>query len=87
MRWIIDRCEGRADARETPVGYLPNPGDIDTSELDISPETMQELLSIDVGRWRTENQHFADYLDQYGERVPAALRAEQQRIAAELEKM
>ncbi len=84
LRWIIDRCENRVGARETPIGYLPNEGDIDTSELDISADTMRELLSIDVEHWRTENEHFADYLDEYGDRVPAALRMEQQRLAAEL---
>jgi phosphoenolpyruvate carboxykinase (GTP) len=84
LRWIIDRCEDRVGATETPVGFLPRPGDIDTSELDISDETMHELVTVDVERWRTENQHFADYLDEYGDRVPATLRSEQQRIAAEL---
>jgi len=87
LRWIIDRCENRIGARETPVGYLPEAGDIDTSELDISAATMRELTSIDVERWRTENAHFAAYLDTYGDRVPAALRSEQQRIAAELAKL
>ena len=87
LRWIIDRCENRVGATETPIGYLPNDGDIDTSELDISAETMRDLTTIDIGRWKTENEHFSDYLDTYGDRVPAALRAEQQRIAAELESM
>ena len=87
LRWIIDRCEGRIGALETPVGYLPETGDIDTSELDISAETMRDLTTIDIDRWKTENEHFAEYLDTYGDRVPAALRAEQQRIAAELAKM
>ena len=74
LRWIVDRCENRCGARETPIGYLPNDGDIDTSELEISTETMRDLLSIDVEHWRTENEHFADYLDEYGDRVPDALR-------------
>ena len=87
LRWIIDRCEGRVDARETPVGYLPYEQDIDTSELDISKETMHELLSIDTARWKIENDHFSEYLDTYGDRVPIALRDEQQRIATELEAM
>ena len=86
LKWIIDRCEGRVSARETPVGYLPNPGDIDTSELQISADTMRELTSIDVEHWQLENQHFADYLDEFGDRVPQALRDEQQRVAIELEK-
>ena len=87
LRWIIDRCENRIGAAETPIGYLPLDGDIDTSELDISAETMRELTTIDIERWKTENRNFADYLDTYGDRVLAALRSEQQRIAAELEKM
>jgi phosphoenolpyruvate carboxykinase (GTP) len=86
LRWIIDRCEDRIDARETPIGYLPRPGDIDTSELDISKATMEELLAVDVDRWKTENAHFGEYLEQFGERVPAELRREQQRLAAALEK-
>ena len=43
IRWIIDRCENRADARTTPIGLLPNPADIDTDGLDISPQTLESL--------------------------------------------
>ena len=86
LHWIIDRCERRIGARETPIGYLPNDGDIDTSELDMSADAMRELTSIDIGHWKIENKHFAEYLDSYGERVPDALREEQLRVAAELEK-
>ncbi|MDH3433766.1 MAG: phosphoenolpyruvate carboxykinase (GTP), partial [Gammaproteobacteria bacterium] len=85
LRWIIDRCENRIGAKETPVGYLPEDGDIDVSELDISPEVMRQLTAIDIERWKTENEHFADYLDTFGDRVPDALRAEQRRLAAALE--
>ena len=87
LKWIIDRCEGRVGARETPVGYLPEPSDIDTSELDIPAEIMRELTSIDVEHWQLENQHFSEYLDGFGDRVPQALRDEQQRVAMELEKI
>jgi phosphoenolpyruvate carboxykinase (GTP) len=86
LRWIVDRCENRVGAKNTPVGYFPEDGDIDTSELDITAEDMQTLTSVDVAHWKVENQHFADYLDSFGERVPVALREEQQRVAAELEK-
>jgi phosphoenolpyruvate carboxykinase (GTP) len=86
LRWIIDRCEGRVDARETPIGYLPEANDIDTSDLDIAPETLDELLSVNIDRWKKENAHFAEYLKQFGDRVPEALQREQQRVATELEK-
>ncbi|NIL93081.1 MAG: phosphoenolpyruvate carboxykinase (GTP) [Woeseiaceae bacterium] len=86
LKWIIDRCEDRVGARETPIGYLPEPDDIDTAELDISAETMRVLSSVDLDRWRIENAHFATYLDSFGERVPQELRDEHERVASELDK-
>ncbi len=87
LRWIIDRCENRIGAVETPIGYLPEEGAIDTTGLDISAETMRVLTSVDVEHWTTENAHFADYLDGYGKHVPQALREQQQRMAKELEQL
>ncbi|MDH3747748.1 MAG: phosphoenolpyruvate carboxykinase (GTP) [Gammaproteobacteria bacterium] len=84
LRWIIDRCEDRVGGKETPIGYLPNAGDIDTRDLDVSPETMEILTSIDVGQWRSELASVGGYLEAYGDRLPAELREEQQRIAAAL---
>lgn len=46
---------------------------------------MRELLWVDFKDWKIENEHFAAYLDEFGERVPEELRAEQQRLASELE--
>jgi phosphoenolpyruvate carboxykinase (GTP) len=86
LRWIIDRCEDRVGAVESAIGYLPEEGAIDTRGLDIDPAVMRELLTIDAARWRVENEHFGAYLDEFGDRVPTALREEQQRLAAELEK-
>ena len=86
LRWIIDRCVGRTGAVVSAIGYLPEEGGIDTRGLDISPEVMRELLTIDAGKWRLENEHFAAYLDEFGDRLPPELRAEQQRLASELEK-
>jgi len=77
LRWIIDRCEGRVDARETAVGYLPNPENIDTSDLDIDHETMNALLSVNVDQWKTEMESVGEYLQSYGDRLPAELLAAQ----------
>jgi phosphoenolpyruvate carboxykinase (GTP) len=85
LRWIIDRCENRIGAVETPIGYLPKPGGIDTTGLDISDAAMRALTTVDVEHWRVENAHFAEYLDSFGRHVPAALRAQQQKMADELE--
>ncbi|MGB5166646.1 MAG: phosphoenolpyruvate carboxykinase (GTP) [Woeseiaceae bacterium] len=84
LRWIIDRCEGRADARQTPIGFLPNATDIDTTGLDIDAAVMDTLTAVEVDHWYEEMQHFGTYLDGYGEHVPERLRAEQQRVVKAL---
>jgi len=84
LRWIIERCEGRVDATETAIGHLPKSGDIDTTQLDISDETMQALTSIDKAQWLKEMSAIGEYLDSYGDRLPEALKAEQQKVVDQL---
>jgi len=80
LRWIIDRCEGRAGARETPIGFLPRPGDIDVDGLDIDKDVLDLLLSIDVKQWKTEMDSIGEYLASFGDRLPAELEQEHQRV-------
>ena len=84
LRWIIDRCENRVGANETPIGFLPNPADIDTTDLDISDEAMNALISIDRDQWRAEIESVGVYLESYGDRLPESLRQQQKKIAKEL---
>ncbi len=84
LNWIIDRCEDRVAAKETPIGYLPYPKDINTADLDISAEAIETLTSIDPDQWKAELKSVGEYLDSYGDRLPEALRQQQQKIAAEL---
>jgi phosphoenolpyruvate carboxykinase (GTP) len=77
LKWIFERCEGTAKAVESPIGNLPAPGAIDTSGLsDIGPEDVAELLRVDTEGWLHEIPLIARYYDQFGERMPRALRAE-----------
>ncbi|MGH8280686.1 MAG: phosphoenolpyruvate carboxykinase (GTP) [Gammaproteobacteria bacterium] len=84
LRWIIDRCDGNARAVETPIGYLPATGAIDTHDLEISAETMQALLAVDRDRWLKEMQTLDEYFKSYGERLPVKLRDEHRRVTAAL---
>ena len=47
LAWVFRRCDGEADAVETPIGLVPAPGAIDTTGLDVSEEEMGELLEVD----------------------------------------
>ncbi|MDJ0927145.1 MAG: phosphoenolpyruvate carboxykinase (GTP) [Gammaproteobacteria bacterium] len=84
MRWIIDRCENRVDAVETPIGYLPKDGDIDTNGLTIDDATMRSLLSVDRDAWLAELEAVAEYFEEYEDRVPELLEAERERVVAGL---
>src|SRR3984893_17565745 len=52
LRWIIDRCKGTAQARDTVIGHLPNPADLDLQGLDIGPGAIDELLTVDPKLWQ-----------------------------------
>jgi phosphoenolpyruvate carboxykinase (GTP) len=55
LKWIIDRCRGRANAHETPLGWVPNPADIDLGGLpEVSQKQLEKALAIDVEEWRRE---------------------------------
>ncbi len=79
LRWIIDRCEGRVGATDTPIGSLPRPQDLDVAGLDIDEETLNSLLSVDTDKWRDELIAIGEYFDEYGDRLPAELREQQQK--------
>jgi phosphoenolpyruvate carboxykinase (GTP) len=78
LRWIIDRCKGTAAAHETSIGYLPGPEDLDHNGMTVSDENLQELLAVSPKLWQEEFAGIAKYLDEFVERVPAALRTELQ---------
>jgi phosphoenolpyruvate carboxykinase (GTP) len=55
LKWVVDRCHGRADANETPLGWLPGPQHIDLAGLDgFTTEDLERVLDIDLEEWRRE---------------------------------
>jgi len=85
LKWIADRCEGKAEAVETPIGLVPRKQDLDVSGLNMDASTLETLLSIDPSAWRQEVDAIGKYLDEYGSRVPSQLREELQGVAKRLE--
>jgi phosphoenolpyruvate carboxykinase (GTP) len=82
LSWIIDRCNGKVGAQETPIGLLPQPGDLDVSGLQIEPAAMQALLGVDADNWRRELAEIGQYFGEFGERVPRDLLEEHRRVTA-----
>ena len=73
LMWILARCEGKVDAVETPIGYVPKPEDIDLTGLDLSIDTLKDLLNVDKDLWREEVAGIEEFYKQVGDRVPKEL--------------
>ncbi|RLA25629.1 MAG: hypothetical protein DRR11_20650 [Gammaproteobacteria bacterium] len=84
LRWIIDRCENRVEADETPIGFLPRAEDIDTNGLDMQENDMATLLNVDKASWREELKSVGEYLQEFGDRVPEKLKDEHRKILESL---
>lgn len=69
VEWIIKRCFDEVDAVETPIGYMPKPEDINLEgiEDEVSPETLKELLSVNVEGWKAEAESIEGFFNEVGE--------------------
>ena len=75
LNWIIDRCEGKVDARETAIGYLPYAKDINIKNTDVTEETLDKLLYVDKERWAAEAEEIGKYYDDnFGDKLPEEIR-------------
>jgi phosphoenolpyruvate carboxykinase (GTP) len=70
LRWILERCEGKAKAVDTPIGRVPVAGGFDASGLDVSAAVMEELLDVDAEAWQAELAGQKEFLEKFGDRMP-----------------
>ena len=80
LRWIIDRCEHRVDAIETPIGLLPKTQNIDIVDLEIDEATLHALLSVNLEQWKAEMESVGEYLSSFGARLPVELQLEHDEV-------
>jgi phosphoenolpyruvate carboxykinase (GTP) len=81
LRWIVDRCEGKGEATESPIGVLPTTHAIDRSGIDVDDRTMAELVSVSEDDWRAEASGVGQFFAKFDGRLPDEL--ERQRLALE----
>ncbi|MBI3783676.1 MAG: phosphoenolpyruvate carboxykinase (GTP) [Deltaproteobacteria bacterium] len=84
LRWILDRCQGKGGAVESPIGYLPGNGALDVSGLNLDASTISELLSVSRDDWRTETQGIGEFFGKFGDRLPKEMEAQRQGLIKRL---
>jgi len=85
LKWIIERCEGRGVAIETPIGQVPTLGAIDRGGLDVSDAAMEKLLKVDMAEWVEAVSSQDAFLESFGDHLPAGIRAEHEGLAERLQ--
>ena len=92
LDWIIRRVEGKVDAVETPIGYLPKKGDINLKgiEDEVTSDVEDKLLAVDIDLWKKEiaemRRYYNDDIKAKGGNIPQALYDELDKIEARLNK-
>ncbi len=54
LKWIVDRSHGRAQGKETPIGWVPHFDDIEWEGLKFSREIFEQLQQVDRAAWKRE---------------------------------
>ena len=84
LKWIVERVSGKGQAVETPIGYLPTDGAIDTNGLEVTDDQMAELLNVNVEEWLNEIESIREHYARFEETLPEALSDELAALEARL---
>ena len=84
LEWVFDRCQGTAEAVDTPIGRVPAPGSLDLEGVEIAPEDLEQLLRVDIDEWRDEVPSIREHLATFGDQLPPALRHQLDALAERL---
>lgn len=84
LKWIIERVEGRAEAKETPIGFVPTPESLTLDGLTISRDRLEELLRVEPQDWVSELEDVETFFQKFGNDLPEEVRAQASQLGARL---
>jgi phosphoenolpyruvate carboxykinase (GTP) len=70
LKWILDRSHGRVTAKETLVGNVPRPEDINLNGLDLTHEAAHKIMDVDLAEWETELESQQEWFEKLGTTLP-----------------
>ncbi|MEZ6022714.1 MAG: phosphoenolpyruvate carboxykinase (GTP) [Hyphomonadaceae bacterium] len=73
LKWIAERLDGKAEAKETPIGRVPTKDALDVSGLNLSDAALDTLTSVDLDVWAEEADLIPGHYEKFGERLPQRL--------------
>jgi phosphoenolpyruvate carboxykinase (GTP) len=76
LEWVFRRCEGTAEAVDTPIGRVPAEGALNVEGLTLAPGALDTLLTVDGDAVKSELPQVRAHLEQFGETLPREVRAQ-----------
>ncbi len=81
LKWIVERCLGRAHAAESPLGLVPDYKDLEWKGLEeISADKFHTLMSLDGETWKQELASHSEFFDKLKQRLPRELTERRERL-------
>jgi len=84
LKWMFDRCAGRANAAETPLGFVPRFNDLDWSGFDFGVQRFSNVMAVDLALWERELGLHDQFFERLGAKRPDALMSERDRLAGRI---
>ena len=84
LEWIFERCAGRGEAEETPIGFVPKKSALNVEGLNVTDADLNELLTVNLDEWREEVGSIREHYATFGDRLPAKLHAQVDALEARL---
>ncbi|WIG61813.1 MAG: Phosphoenolpyruvate carboxykinase [GTP] [Ktedonobacterales bacterium] len=87
LQWMHGRIHGTAGAAESAIGYIPTPDALNLDGLNLSPETVSQLLHIERGDWEHEWADQGKFFAQFGDHLPDGVAQQHTALKARLDRM
>jgi phosphoenolpyruvate carboxykinase (GTP) len=84
LKWVLERIDGGGDADETAIGFVPSPGSLDVTGLELTDQELRDLIEVDTTAWRDEVALIEAHYDEIGERLPGEMRSQLARLSERL---
>ncbi len=84
LLWLLQLRNGEVTGRQTAVGIIPTAEELNLEGVDITPEDLETILTINKPRWQQEMANREEHLKQF-DNMPEAIWEAHRRVAAALE--
>lgn len=74
LKWIFERTQNSASAKETAIGLIPDA--LDLTDLKLEPEALDSLFAIQPKEWHNEMENISKYMQLFGDRLPQEITSE-----------